>query len=69
MNANIVALGRVLLVFGYVLCFVLGMHFVGVILGINPLYLFLAWAIIYMGWIVFEYEKNRVIRERAKQEK
>lgn len=69
MNANIVALGRVLFVFGCILCFVFGVHALGAILEINPLSLFLVFFVSYMGWIMFKWEKDRVIRKRTEQEK
>ena len=69
MNPNIVALGRVFLVFVVITALVAGVHFLGGFLGINPMYLFAGIFVAYLGWIMFDLEKRRVIRERTAQEK
>jgi len=68
MNTNIVALGRVVLMFVYITLIIAVVHGVGYVTGIEPMLLVMGLVVAYIGYILFQMEKARVERERSQKQ-
>jgi len=67
MNVNIVALGRVALVFVYITLIIAVIHGVGYVTGIEPVLLVMGLVVAYIAYILFQMEKSRVEQERSQK--
>lgn len=60
MKNNLVALGHTLLFFGYVGCFTAAVHFLGRVIGTDPMYIFAGVMALVCGIFMFQIQRARL---------
>jgi len=68
MKTNLIALGHTLMFFGYIGCFTAAVHFLGQVVGTDPMYIFAGTMALIVGYLMFQIQKARIETQKEAPE-